>query len=168
MKKHLGRQITRAQDTSKPRISTVQQISINWSCASAQILPVGLQPRERLRNGKPPDYRAKDHKRLRPNGWSKNFKFVLAKLSHVTAGDQETAFRLLQQQVRRRQEEGTHGDWYAREVLTSDLRKVLQELRRLRGMGRYKGTGAGKRSDRTKAWVRTEAGESFDEGGDGH
>lgn len=160
MKKYLGKQITHAQDTSKPQIPLVQQIQMNWSCSSAKLLPADLRPRERAANRKPLDYRAKYRKRLHPDKWSKAFSSALLKLSHVTAEDSETAFRMLFCQVKGRQEQASHSEWYAREALTSDIRSVLQELKRLESARNFKRTGGSERIDRTKAWAETQAGES--------
>ncbi|KAK3649394.1 hypothetical protein LTR56_006870 [Elasticomyces elasticus] len=108
-----------------------------WGCRLADGLPVELKPRVRAANGKRVGPKQQDTKHLSPLHWTKNMLHALERLASLTPDDKTCAHVKLLTRVKRRQREGTHIEYYAREVLPSDIEAVVQELKHLKAIGRY-------------------------------
>lgn len=126
--------------TKAPRShATIDQnrIEANWACKLLGSLPASLKPRPRSTTGKRVGQDQQDRKRLQPDQWTKSLLHALAGLSRVTPQDKSFAHKELLAHVKNRQNKGHHQEHYAREVLTSDIDTVTQEIKRLIAVGRY-------------------------------
>ncbi|KAK5744429.1 hypothetical protein LTR17_002139 [Elasticomyces elasticus] len=108
-----------------------------WSCKFVDSLPAELRPRVRAPSGKRIDFKQQDAKRLAPHNWTNNMVHALERLASLTPNDKEYVHVKLSAQVKRRQREGTHTEYYAREVLPSDMEAVAKELKHLKAVGQY-------------------------------
>ncbi|KAK3111194.1 hypothetical protein LTR53_013798 [Teratosphaeriaceae sp. CCFEE 6253] len=128
--------------TRSYRETSTELVELNWRCNLGDSLPGKLKPRLRAPDGKRVGH--KQYKRRLPvQSWTKTMLCAMVKLSHATQGDPTTAHAMLRAQIRRRQHKRTHPEHYAREVMTSDIDAVVQELKRLKAAGHYPPKGAG-------------------------
>ena len=121
--------------TTRTRFPSV--IEENWGCDIKQGLPDELKPRRQESNGRRADHKQPDKKRIPASQWPSKLLKALANLSALTVHDMTFVHRQLKSQVRARQRKRQHPEHYAREALTSDVKAVIREIRRLETRGLY-------------------------------
>ncbi|KAK5695995.1 hypothetical protein LTR97_008415 [Elasticomyces elasticus] len=127
----------KSDDSHTQRVANTNRVEDFWKCKLADSLPTALKPRLRIANGKRVGPKQQDTRRLPAKQWTKAFLRALEDLAFVTRDDQASAHEKLIAEVKKRQNKGTHAEYYAREVLTSDLQSVAREFKRLRACGHY-------------------------------
>lgn len=110
----------------------------NWNCRLKDSIPGNLKPRVLLHNGARVGHQQQDRKRILPTDWPSKIYKALAHLSELTVNDMEFAHAKLKKQVKKRQKQRVHREHYAREVLTSDIEAVVEEVKKLVSEGLYK------------------------------
>ncbi|KAK4895236.1 hypothetical protein LTR27_006579 [Elasticomyces elasticus] len=124
-KDKVSRKLVKGLEQRHPGVKAHRAIHGNliktfWSCKFVDSLPAELRPRVRAPSGKRIDFKRQDAKRLAPHKWTNN-------MAHAK----------LCAQVKRRQREGTHTEYYAREVLPSDMEAVVKDVKHLKAVGQY-------------------------------
>lgn len=143
-KKSISHHLGRAQKAGAqplrvtPRTAYSNRIVGNWDCFVKDSLPIELHPRPLGSHGRRVALQQPDKKRLPPESWSLGFLRILAKLSTVMMYDRAAAHKRLKAIVKKRQNTMVHPEYYAREVLTSDIAALTATIRDLIKRGNYK------------------------------